>query len=289
MSDQSPIDTTASVRHDGWTRERRVKFLDHLAATGNVRAACARAGKSAEAAYRLKRREPAFARAWAAALALACEAGEEVLATRAIDGVEEDVWYRGELVGTRRKYDSRLLLAHLARLDRLAGKSPARDDRGRFDELVALAVGAEVPELLLSVEGEPLPPSRETVIRCASREAEEEFYAESEAADADETGDEADEVLTREEREESRERFHEALEAYCEEAEEAASALWDGWRSEALALVDGLRGSDGDGEGDGDGDGEGASPFPCTPSPSSTSGVLPGLPGYDPAGPEARA
>lgn len=41
-----------------------------------------------------------------------------MLVTRALDGVEVPVWFRGEKVGTRRLYDTRLLLAHLGRLDR---------------------------------------------------------------------------------------------------------------------------------------------------------------------------
>jgi hypothetical protein len=103
----------------GWTPESRARFLDHLAGKGNVRAACKRVGLSREAAYRLRRRDPLFARGWAAALVKAHDACVEVLAERAIDGVEEPVFYRGEQVGMRRKYDSRLLLAHLARLDKL--------------------------------------------------------------------------------------------------------------------------------------------------------------------------
>src|SRR6187431_302171 len=48
--------------------------------------------------------------------------------TRAIEGIEEEVRYRGEVVGTRRRYDTRLLLAHMARLDKLAEDEHAADD-----------------------------------------------------------------------------------------------------------------------------------------------------------------
>jgi hypothetical protein len=51
-------------RRDGWTAERRRQFLDHLVAGLDVRRACARVGISRESAYRLRRREAAFARAW---------------------------------------------------------------------------------------------------------------------------------------------------------------------------------------------------------------------------------
>src|SRR6187402_751267 len=128
--DQSDI-ATATVRRDGWSETRKIRFLDDLARHGNVRAACAAVGMSHEAAYQLRRRDPLIARAWAAALELAREASVQVLACRAIDGVEEDVWHRGEVVGTRRRYDSRLLLAHLARLDAAADSGSAREDAGR--------------------------------------------------------------------------------------------------------------------------------------------------------------
>lgn len=56
------------MRRDGWTPERRWRFLDSLAAGIDVRRACAAVGMSREGAYRLRRREPAFARDWDSAL-----------------------------------------------------------------------------------------------------------------------------------------------------------------------------------------------------------------------------
>src|SRR6187399_3005806 len=139
----SPASTT---RHDGWTPARKAQFLEALADDGNVRAACARVGLSREAAYRLRRRDPLFARAWAAAQVHACERVGEVLGTRAIEGIEEEVWLRGEVVGTKRRYDTRLLLAHMARLDRLVEEAPdAVNDAARFDEILGRIAGAEAP------------------------------------------------------------------------------------------------------------------------------------------------
>jgi hypothetical protein len=45
------------IRRDGWTRERRFRFLDTLWRTGSVSAAAASAGMSRESAYRLRRRK----------------------------------------------------------------------------------------------------------------------------------------------------------------------------------------------------------------------------------------
>jgi hypothetical protein len=160
--------TTATVRHDGWTPARIAQFLECLALDGNVSTACARVRMSREAAYRLRRRDGPFARAWAAAQLTARERVGEVLGTRALDGIEEDVWFRGEVVGTRRRYDTRLLLAHIARLDKLAEDERAVEDAARFDELIACAVGVPLPEALQVEPGE-LPPDRAT---CALMTAE---------------------------------------------------------------------------------------------------------------------
>jgi hypothetical protein len=111
----------------GWSEARRCKFLALLAESGNVRAAALACGLSPQSAYKLRRREPGFARAWLAAILLARDHAEQVLADRALLGVEEPVFYRGEQVGVRRRYDTRLLLAHMARLDALADESAMAD------------------------------------------------------------------------------------------------------------------------------------------------------------------
>ena len=64
------------IRHDGWTAERRQRFLEGLAAGLDVRRACAGVGLSRQAAYTLRRRDPAFAHAWDAAQRAAREASE---------------------------------------------------------------------------------------------------------------------------------------------------------------------------------------------------------------------
>src|SRR5690606_8361621 len=176
--DLTPFITTTGadderpVRHDGWSRERKARFLDRLAACGNVRTASASAGMSRDSAYRLRRRDAAFARGWDAALLLSVPRSHDVLADKATEGVEEDVWYRGELVGTRRRFDVRLLLAHIARLEKLVEELPeqAADDAARFDELVAHIGGVEPPEAI-AVEEEPLPLDRDSAVLMADQAA----------------------------------------------------------------------------------------------------------------------
>ncbi|TCJ39456.1 hypothetical protein [Parafrankia sp. BMG5.11] len=115
-------------------RPLQTAFLHALADSGSVRAAARGVGVCYRTAYRARRSDPVFRRLWDGALLAARPQAEEVLATRAIDGVEEEVWYHGEVVATRRRYDARLLLAHLGRLDKLADDADAAALAGDFDD-----------------------------------------------------------------------------------------------------------------------------------------------------------
>jgi len=220
-----------------WTAETRAQFLEHLSRNGNVRAACLRVGVSAEIAYRLRRRDAAFARGWSAAMILARREAEQVLAERAIEGVIEDVYYRGEWVGSRRRHDARLLLAHLARLDKLAENKVAREDAERFDEILAVVAGEEIPDELLCAD-DVLPASRRDYVAeaaCAARI--ERLHSPSDPDEADD-----DVLLAAEERWEQDTAAQEALEAECDdaamEAGFAAGQQWDAWHARVCEAVD---------------------------------------------------
>ena len=128
-----------------FTPALKLRFLDELSQHGNVRVAVARIGVSRSGLYLARRRDAAFAAGWVAALREARWHAEAVLAERALDGVEEQVFYRGEVIAVRRRYDTRLLLAHLARLDALCAE-PGAD--APFDAALASAAGlaATVPQ-----------------------------------------------------------------------------------------------------------------------------------------------
>ena len=126
---------------------QRVRFLDALAGHGNVRKAAARVGVSRETAYRARRRHADFAQLWNAALVHARAAGEAELADRAMEGVPVPVFVRGEHVATWNRRDARLLLAHLARLDRRIEEDRAAVARAeRFDQLLATMAGHAAPD-----------------------------------------------------------------------------------------------------------------------------------------------
>ena len=134
-SPASPVPDRPSAY--GFTPARRVRFAEVLAESGNVRHACAVAGISRHTAYKARRRDAVLAEVWDAALVMAARHAGAVLGERALDGVEEPVFWHGELVGTRQRYDNRLLLAHVARLDALAAQRGPKLAAGRFDELLA--------------------------------------------------------------------------------------------------------------------------------------------------------
>ena len=141
----------------GFSRDKQVAVIAALANSGAARRAVRAAGISHQTAYRMRRANPAFRLAWDAAMLAARAVAEDVLAVRAIEGVEEKVFYHGEEVATRRRYDSRLLLAHLARLDRLTANAAAHAFAEDFEAaLERFARGEEQPEVeaLRQAQGE---------------------------------------------------------------------------------------------------------------------------------------
>ena len=131
-----------------WTefdRPRRVVFLEALATGGSVRSAARAADISQQTAYRARRADPAFRIAWSGALLAARVHAEATLETRAIDGIEEKVFYRGEEVATRRRYSDRLLLAHIGRLDKLTEDARAHAVAEDFEAALARFAAGEDP------------------------------------------------------------------------------------------------------------------------------------------------
>lgn len=176
-SSPSPHEGEGHLPHTTFTPDRQMRFCDQLATCGNVRMACALSGISAMTAYRTRRRDPLFAEVWDRALALARDHAEAVLAVRALEGIAEPVFHRGEVVGHRRRYDSRLLLAHLARLDRRCEVLDARAAHGApgdveaFDLMLARLGGLEEAETALPSRGEHVAQAEAEATRAALEEA----------------------------------------------------------------------------------------------------------------------
>ncbi len=99
-------------RHDGWTAEKQIHFIEALAATKCVDEACRRVGMSDTSAYELRHRPcgKAFARAWDIALESQLDRVEQGAVERSINGVARPIFYKGEQVGEWRHYDERLTM-----------------------------------------------------------------------------------------------------------------------------------------------------------------------------------
>lgn len=99
-------------RHDGWTPERQRAFIEALAETGSVKAAAKRINMSPEGAYYLRRQPGAesLCAAWQAAIDHGVQNLVDVAIDRALEGVPVPVFWKGEQVGEKRRYNNRLLM-----------------------------------------------------------------------------------------------------------------------------------------------------------------------------------
>lgn len=97
-------------RHDGWTADRQIAFIDALAASGCVIDAARTVGMSVRSAYRLRAHPQAggFRLAWDNALEFAIQHLQDAVLSRAIKGVPVPHYYQGKKVGEHRRYDERL-------------------------------------------------------------------------------------------------------------------------------------------------------------------------------------
>ena len=137
-----PVQSTAldrtprEMRLTGWTPQSKRAFLEALARCGNVKSAAAFVSMSREGAYQLRRRDAAFALAWDGALVQAREVAEDELQDKALNGITEHLSYHGEVTDSRTRFDGRLLLALLGRLDKRAESPAAALGAARFDDLL---------------------------------------------------------------------------------------------------------------------------------------------------------
>ena len=141
MTESDPLHftpvATASTRHDGWTPERQHRFIAALAAMGVVAAAARAVGKSGTAAYTLRGRPGAeeFASAWDTAIAIARDRAYAQAIDRATNGIVTPRYYRGQQVGTVRRFDYRLALKVLDRQWHPGSDTAAADYRAALADL----------------------------------------------------------------------------------------------------------------------------------------------------------
>lgn len=92
------------------TPKKRKLFLETLADTCNVRDSCKAAGIARNSVYLWRKADAKFAKEWEEALDLGADALEDEAVRRGRDGVDEPVFYKGEMCGTVRKYSDTLLI-----------------------------------------------------------------------------------------------------------------------------------------------------------------------------------
>jgi hypothetical protein len=135
---------TRRMRHDGWTPEKQRRFLERFAECGIVLEACEAVGMSARSAYNLRDRDPLFAAGWDAAQAMARPRLADEAYSRALNGVVDRIYKDGMIVAERHRYDNRLTMSVLARLD-------ARLDRAEEKGAPHLALVARWDEYLAAL------------------------------------------------------------------------------------------------------------------------------------------
>lgn len=85
-----------SLRTSAFDAKARKAFCDVLAVTDNVSMAAAAVGISTSTAYEHRKTDAVFAAMWAEAQALAADSLEYALRRRAMEGVREPLFYKGE-------------------------------------------------------------------------------------------------------------------------------------------------------------------------------------------------
>ncbi len=112
---RDPLDFTPvprRARKDGWTVERQRSFIDTLARTGSLRVAATTVNMSEAGAIYLRTQPGAesFNAAWDAAVATGSERVRDRLVDHALNGIPEDVYYAGKVVGERRRFNHRSMM-----------------------------------------------------------------------------------------------------------------------------------------------------------------------------------
>jgi hypothetical protein len=175
MSEHKPLITFQPVpvraRHDGWAPERQIAFVEKLADTNSITAACKHVGMSRESVRKLRRHAcgRAFREACDAALDCSYAEVEEAAAERAKNGVARPIFYKGEQVGEWRHFDERLTM-FLLRFRRRHRFGPEADSLPRPpadipsldpDDQIPFDPEDQLEGALVGIEFAPEPPAED--------------------------------------------------------------------------------------------------------------------------------
>jgi hypothetical protein len=95
------------------TPEKEAAFLETLAESANVTKSCEINGIARRSAYEWREKDPDFAKRWDEAINLGVDALEDEAVRRGRDGVDEPVFYQGQVCGMIRRYSDTMLIVSL--------------------------------------------------------------------------------------------------------------------------------------------------------------------------------
>ena len=93
-----------------FTAKKKKAFIASMGKTGNVTVSCLTVGISRRWAYKHRDMDPVFAQSWDDAYKASTDLLIEECRRRAYNGVDEPVFYKGEVCGQIRKYSDTLLM-----------------------------------------------------------------------------------------------------------------------------------------------------------------------------------
>lgn len=112
MNEESSLVIVAEVPNAKKRISKRKQqiFLETLRQTGQIKKSAEAAGYTTSVFLRrLRKEDPEFAQAWDEALEAGIDVLEDEAIRRAHEGIEKDVYYQGEVVGTEVQYSDALL------------------------------------------------------------------------------------------------------------------------------------------------------------------------------------
>jgi len=154
MNTPSFLPVPVRPRHDGWTPDRQLRFIQILADTASIAEAARAIGLSESSAYRLRSHPQAedFRAAWDAALTQAYGRLEQIALDRALNGETETICRDGDPIYTKHRPCSDRLLIHLL-------KERTRKTEARETARAAVAARAAAPVSYWNPKPPPAPPT----------------------------------------------------------------------------------------------------------------------------------
>lgn len=137
--------------HNATRPEQLGCFLDHLVENSNIRAAAEQAGICSSTLYRLKGKDPGFARAWRRTLCEGYEELEMAMLARARFGTEHRVYHAGKRIDAYQKFDDATGIKLLA-LHRQEVAQSRAEEQGIDEDYLLDEIDAQLEEIKRRIE-----------------------------------------------------------------------------------------------------------------------------------------